>query len=215
MSTIFQQNKKMGKASVLTYNFALPAISTCPGADKCKSFCYAALEQIRYPSANDYRNRMLDLTKSSDFIPAINGELSRLVKKAKGQRIAIRIHSSGDFYSTEYALKWITIASQNPDIIFYAYTKSVAVFKHIQKTQSLPINFIIIFSLGGRQDKLIDVNVDRHSRIFSSVEQAVELGYDLANEDDTVAWSTTNNRIGLIMFGARAKKGNQILNNVA
>lgn len=212
---IFQQNKKMNKASVLTFNFALPAINTCPGAGSCKQFCYAALEQIRYPSANGYRNRMFELSKSADFISTINGELIRLRKKAKGNKVAIRIHSSGDFYSTEYALKWSTIAEQNPDIILYAYTKSVAIFKHLQKKTVLPQNFIVIFSLGGRQDKLIDVNSDRHSRIFGSVEQAIDAGYDLANEDDTVAWSTTNNKIGLVMFGARAKKGNAVLNNVA
>jgi hypothetical protein len=213
---IFQQNKKMNKASVLTFNFALPAINTCPGAGSCKQFCYAALEQIRYPSANGYRNRMFELSKSAEFIPTINGELIRLRKKSKGNKVAIRIHSSGDFYSAEYVLKWTAIAEQNPDIIFYAYTKSVAMFKHIQKNGiSLPLNFIIIFSLGGRQDKLIDVNNDRHSRIFASTEQALESGYDLANEDDTVAWSTTNNKIGLVMFGARAKKGNAVLNNVA
>jgi hypothetical protein len=208
------QNKKMQKAGVLTYNFSLPAISTCPGASACKSFCFAALEQIRYPSALAYRERMLELAKSGQLVTSISQELDKLVAKAKGKRVAIRIHASGDFYSAGYLLQWATIAQLYPDISFYAYTKSIAIVKHLQ-TQGwvAPSNLIVIFSLSGKQDRLIDVQNDRHSRIFPNEKMALSAGYVLASEDDAVAWSSTNNKIGLVMFGARKNAGNIILGN--
>jgi hypothetical protein len=110
-------------------------------------------------------------------------------------------------------LAWFGIASANPDVTFYAYTKSIAMAKALESKR--PTNFILIYSMGSNQDRLIDVDTDRHSRIFASEAAALAAGYALASEDDTVAWSGTNPRIGLVMFGARAKKGNQILGNAA
>jgi len=218
--SVFMQNKKMQKAGVLTFNFSLPAISTCPGAGKCadkgKGFCFAYLEQLRYPSALAYRERMYALAKSGNLVTTISAELDKLVAKAKGQRVAIRIHASGDFYSAGYLLQWATIAQLYPDVLFYAYTKSIAIIKHLQKQGwSAPTNLILIYSLGGKLDRLIDVNRDRHSRIFATEGEALAAGYTLASEDDSQAWLGQNNRVGLVMFGARAKKGNVALKNVA
>lgn len=217
--SVFQQNRKMQKAGVLTFNFSLPAISTCPGAgvcaDKGKGFWFAYLEQIRYPSALAYRERMLELTRSGNMVSVISEELDRLVKKAKGNRLAIRVHASGDFYSAGYLLQWATIAQLYPDVSFYAYTKSIAIVKHLQKQGwTAPSNLVLIFSLGGKLDRLVDVQNDRHSRIFATEKDALGAGYAIAAEDDSVAWSSTNKKIGLIMFGARAKKGNAVLKNV-
>lgn len=208
---IFQENKKMKKSSYKTYNFSLPAVSTCPGAGACKQFCFAALEQLCYPSADAYRKRMFELSQNDSFVNVINTELLRLSKRGP---IAIRIHASGDFYSPEYFLKWTSIARTNPSIVFYAYTKSIAMIKRLAKTNQIPSNFIVIFSLGSNQDRLVDVNVDRHSRIFANPADALSAGYTLASEDDAQAWSSPNNKIGLVMFGARKKKGNQVLNNI-
>ena len=211
MSTIFQQNKKMLKAGVLTYNFSLPAVSTCPGAGACKTFCFALLEQSRYPSALAYRERMLELSKSDSFGDIIGKELTRLLIKAKGKRLAIRVHASGDFYSPEYLRKWIHIVSAFPSITFYAYTKSIAIAKRLREV--IPGNFILIYSMGSNQDALINPVTDRHSRIFKTETDALAAGYTLANEDDAVAWSADTTCIGLVMFGARKNKGNTILGN--
>jgi hypothetical protein len=217
---VFMQNKKMQKAGVLTFNFSLPAISTCPGAglcaDKGKGFCFAYLEQLRYPSALAYRKRMFELAKSGNLITTVSSELDNIVTKAKGKKLAIRVHASGDFYSAGYLLQWATIAQLYPEVSFYAYTKSIAIVKHLQKQGwAAPSNLILIYSLGGKLDRLIDVNTDRHSRIFATEEAALKAGYAIAAEDDSVAWSSPNNKIGLVMFGARKKSGNIALQNAA
>jgi hypothetical protein len=212
--SVFQQNKKMKKSSVLTFNFSLPAVSTCPGAGKCKLFCFAYLEQIRYPSAKAYRERMYTLSLTPAFVQTVNQELAPLIKKAAraAKHLAVRIHASGDFYSRAYFAKWVDVASANPEVTFYAYSKSVGMIKHfIKQTGALPSNLIIIYSLGGLQDRVIDVNTDRHSRIFTSEVDALDAGYSLASEDDAVAWSSSNNKVGLVMFGARKNKGNEAL----
>ena len=198
----------------------MPAIDTCPGAgvcaDKGKGFCFAYLEQLRYPSALAYRERMLELAKSGNLVTTISAELDKLVAKAKGKKLAIRVHASGDFYSAGYLLQWATIANLYPEVSFYAYTKSIAIVKYLQKQGwSSPVNLILIFSLGGKLDRLVDVNQDRHSRIFADVDSALAAGYTLASEDDSRAWSSSNNKIGLVMFGARKKSGNAVLQNAA
>jgi len=206
--SIFQQNKKMKKSSVLTFNFSLPAVSTCPGAGKCKLFCFAYLEQLRYPSAKAYRERMYELSLTPGFVQTVNQELVPLINKATKQQkqLAIRVHASGDFYSRQYFTKWVEIALANPLVTFYAYSKSVGMIKHfIKQVGPLPSNLIIIYSLGGLQDRVIDVNTDRHSRIFASEADVVPAGYVIAVEDDAVAWSSGNNKIGLVIFGVRRK----------
>lgn len=234
MSTIFQQNKKMKKSSVVTYNFSLPAVKTCPGAGACaygqadvsglstderlavadrEAFCFAYLEEKRYPSAKAYRQRMLELASSGKFVESINAELGRLVAKNKGKQIAIRVHASGDFFAPSYLLDWFLIAEQNPDILFYAYTKSGWLGKRLANKR--PANFVLIYSMGGQADDLINIEKDRHSKIFASAEEAVAAGYTPAHEDDAQAWSAPTTKIGLVMFGARKNKGNVNLGNAS
>lgn len=230
---MFQQNKKMKKASVVTYNFSLPAVKTCPGAGACaygqadvsglsaaerlavadrEAFCFAYLEEKRYPSARAYRERMLALATGGRFVETVNAELAALLAKRslRGKQIAIRVHASGDFFSPQYLLDWFNVAEQNPNVLFYAYTKSVW-FKRLAHKK--PANFVLIYSLGGSADHLIDTENDRHSRIFATVEEAIAAGYTPASEDDAQAWSAPSPKIGLVMFGARKNKGNATLGN--
>lgn len=214
MRGALQQNSKMRAATVRTYQFSLPAVATCPGAGLCKAFCFAALEQARYPSARAYRERMLAWTKTEAFVPEMVAEVKRVqaLRSNRGRALAVRVHASGDFYSPAYLQAWYAVAQACPDVSFYAYTKSVAFAKRLQGLR--PANFTLILSLGGTMDQLVDVERDRHSRIFASVEALRAAGYVEAQEDDAAAWSGPNTRIGLVMFGARAKKGNKALGNV-
>lgn len=209
MKKYLQTNGKLKQSSIYTYAFNLPAISTCPNAGVCKSFCFAAIEQNQYPQAMQHRQDSLALSKSIDFVPVIMAELQLLRKKHKknGTKFAVRIHASGDFYSAKYMSDWNEIAHMNPDIQFYAYTKSVALGKRLQDKAG---NLALIYSMGGQLDSLIDVNTDRHARIFSSEVELTQAGYVVASEDDTVAWSNSNHRVGLIIFGAKRKQFNKV-----
>jgi len=106
----------------------------------------------------------------------------------------IRIHDSGDFYSIAYLNKWISIATQNKDVIFYAYTKSI---KFFIDGLLLPKNLKIIFSEGSKTDNLINVNKHRHARIFKSKELLEAAGYVNASDNDLKAIQD-NKKVGLV-----------------
>lgn len=205
-----QTNGKLKESSVMTYAFNIPAVDTCPNAGACKAYCFAAIEQRQYPQAREHRIASLALSKSTEFISVIMAELQLLRTKHKrtNTKFAIRIHASGDFYSLGYMLTWFGIAGLNPDIQFYAYTKSIAMAKKLMARK--PVNMVLIYSIGGQLDSLIDINTDRHARIFENEQSAIEAGYNVAaSEDDTEAWQNSNHKVGLVIFGARKRAFNK------
>lgn len=148
------QNSKMKKASLKTYNFDLPAIKTCPFADKCKVYCYATKGFYQMPSVKAKFERNLEASKKDNFFMKIQSDINQL--KSLDKIDAIRIHSSGDFYSYKYLMQWRVIILNNPDLVFYAYTKSIPLFVKMLGDYHLPDNFKVIFSEGGKYDNLIE-----------------------------------------------------------
>jgi hypothetical protein len=146
------------------------------------------------PSVENALSLRNQATREADFVERINNELAK-VKKDK--QIYIRIHDSGDFYSPTYFQKWLTIAKNNPSVRFYAYTKSHSFIRGIE----LPENFDLIFSLGSKNDELINTETERHSKIFYSADEMKDNGYSDASYLDILAtkWHTENHRIGLII----------------
>ena len=199
MKNYLAQNSKMKKSGAV--NFGIPAFrskegfKTCPKAGQCAKGCYAMQKTYTWPQVKAAYEKRLALTRSPEFVETIDKEIKR--RKIK----KVRVHDSGDFYSKEYLTNWLLIASYNPDTLFYAYTKQV----RMVKGTSLPPNFKIIFSFGGKEDKLIDMSQDRHSRVFANESQLKVFGYANASVNDDVALGD-NPRIGLIYHGAKAKQ---------
>ena len=196
---LLTQNAKMKKTSLENnakiFNFSIPAYKTksgkvtCPFADTCIKYCYAQKgNYTRFPIVQQLMEQKYEITKQDNFILLMNEE----IKKKKATHI--RIHDSGDFYSIKYLIKWIDISTQNPDIIFYAYTKSTKFFKG---SLSIPKNLKIIFSEGSKTDNLIDTLKDRHARIFKSVTELLTAGYIDASNNDLKA-ITDNKKVGLV-----------------
>ena len=196
---LLTQNAKLKKTSKLNntkiFNFSIPAYKTrsgkitCPFADSCVKYCYAQKgNYTRFPVVQELMEQKYKISKTAEFIPLMNEEIRK--KKATH----IRIHDSGDFYSPTYLQKWVDIATQNTDVIFYAYTKSIKFFVN---GLLLPKNLKIIFSEGSKTDNLINVNKHRHARIFKTVEDLNASGYINASTNDLKA-ITTNKKIGLV-----------------
>ncbi len=196
---LLTQNAKMKKTSkenkVKIFNFSIPAYKTksgkktCPFAKECVKFCYAQKgNYTRFPKIQDLMEQKYKISKTNTFIPLMNEEIRK--KKATH----IRIHDSGDFYSIAYLKKWISIATQNKDVIFYAYTKSI---KFFIDGLLLPKNLKIIFSEGSKTDNLINTAKDRHARIFKSKELLAAAGYVNASDNDLKAIQE-NKKIGLV-----------------
>lgn len=174
-------------------SFSIPAYkgingkTTCPFAKDCVKYCYAKRGNYRFDSVKKGLQKRFELTKKEEFITIMQAELFM-------QRPThVRIHSAGDFYSPEYIQKWVTLAKQNKNIVFYAYTKSVPLFKGLK----LPKNFITIYSFGSKRDDLINTKTDRHSKIFKSHEEMKKAGYIDASDNDLNAISRSK-KIGLM-----------------
>ena len=195
---LLTQNAKLKKTSIKNnmrvMNFSLPAYKTitgktvCPFAKDCIKYCYAQKGNYKYPSVIKGLNNRYELSKTADFVPKMNATI--ILERPTH----VRIHDSGDFYSIAYLNKWITIANDNKEVIFYAYTKSIKFFIDGLK---LPKNLKIIFSEGSKTDNLINVNKHRHARIFKSKELLQAAGYINASDNDLKA-ITDNKRVGLV-----------------
>ena len=190
MTQLFTRNSKLKKAEYNTVNFGIPALKTCPEADICKSYCYANKGAYSWPVVKKAYEWRYQQSKQIDFIDVV---VSTLNKK---RNTHIRIHDSGDFYNKEYLYKWFEIARKMPSKTFYAYTKRVKLLKDNEALK--PNNMIIIYSLGGREDHLIDQKVDRHSKIFNSLEELLKEGYIDTSENDSNAIKE-NHRVGLVI----------------
>jgi len=133
-------------------------------------------------------------TREADFVEKITDELSKV---NTNKQVYVRIHDSGDFYSPAYFEKWLEIARLNPNVRFYAYTKSHSFIRG----KELPENMDLIYSLGSKNDELINVETERHSKIFQTMEDMEKEGYTDSSYLDLNAtkWVTNNNKIGLLI----------------
>jgi hypothetical protein len=117
--------------------------------------------------------------------------INEIIKK---KATHIRIHDSGDFYSREYLHKWFKVMESLPHVQFYAYSKSLPLLAN----ERLPSNFTLIKSLGGKADKDINLDTDRHARIFKTMSELTAAGYSNASDNDLVA-TFENPKIGLLV----------------
>jgi len=201
---LLTQNAKLKKTSIenkmRVMNFSLPAYKTitgktvCPFAKDCVKYCYAQKGNYRYPSVIKGLNNRYELSKTAEFVPKMNATI--ILERPTH----VRIHDSGDFYSIAYLNKWVQIANDNKEVIFYAYTKSIPFFKGTKQGKpivKIPSNLKIIFSEGSKRDILINNNSDRHARIFKSKELLQAAGYIDASTNDLKA-ITSNKKVGLV-----------------
>lgn len=165
-------------------------MNTCPGALACRGVCYAKQGRLAMPAAVKVRRDNLDAAMSPDFIFDVLAALN--ASKAD----TVRIHDSGDFFSQSYLDAWLAIATLRPDVVFYAYTKSL----HLDFSKAPP-NMQITQSLGGRYDADLDPDFP-HSRIFSTHAAREAAGYVDGNVDDSPAIQGLV-QIGLVYHGTR------------
>ena len=193
-SKLKETSKKLG---LKIFNFSIPAYKSksgkvvCPFAESCVKYCYAQKGNYkRFPKVAEGMEERFLISKSLNFVALMDIEINK--KKAD----AVRIHDSGDFYNNEYIEKWVNIAMLNPNVNFYAYTKSIPLFKG----RNLPKNMYVIFSFGSKKDELIDVNNDRHARIFNNETELLKEGYINASKIDYYAtkFHSENKKVGLI-----------------
>ena len=163
----------------------LIVVNTCPGAGSCKIECFAmkgGKVQFEGPWLSDGRILTFLLNDPDGFFNQLSNEITKEEKLAQkgGYNLTIRWHDAGDFFSPEYMDLAFKLASNHPDVKFYAYTK-IADAALGQK----PANFIVNWSEGAStsQEKQVkaqdpQLDVTKNSRIVPS-----KLFYDLLKKD--------------------------------
>ena len=157
MITISRGNVKV-KANI----FNLPSKTTCLQGLECHNYCYAGKAEVQYPAVLPSRERNLAATKEPSFI----AETMHILKTRKNK--LVRVHESGDFYSEEYAINWLYIATYMPEYTFYAYTKRTDMFTE-EILRGKPKNFILLYSVDGL-DKVEELpkGFDKVARVAST-----------------------------------------------
>ena len=202
MNLLTSSNSKLKRDGI--WAFSIPAYKSesgkviCLGALDCLFGCYARGGFFLMPSVRKAYERNLKITQSKDFVGLMLREIK--VKRAK----IVRIHASGDFYSKGYLASWLKIIAQCPETKFYAYTKMIPLFKGLGF--SLPENFTVIFSEGGKWDAMISAH-DRHARVFQNRKDMIAAGYQDTTTNDINAIGN-NPKIGLVYHGSKSKAWN-------
>ncbi len=146
--------------------------------------CYSASQEARLRGVYNLRKKNSDALlaiKNSSFSMAV-AIRQAIPEKAE----VIRIHSSGDFFSQKHFDAWMNVAFHNPNLIFYAYTKSLRFW--INRLSVLPKNMVITASYGGIDDHLIKEYKLRASHVVFSEDQAKKMGLAI-DRDDSLAYN--------------------------
>lgn len=210
MTQYLTQNAKMRKSGGQKYaifNWGIPAIKTCPWAGSCKAGCYATQQTYTWPVVAAAYEWRFQQALRDHFVDVMSAEITKISKRkaVRDKQLVIRIHDSGDFFNMRYMNKWLEIMARHPDVIFYAYTKSIAMHQSLDAAGRLPNNYRWIQSEGGIQDALIDYGKP-HARVFGSEAELNMAGYENAMDNDAIAFTTLTGRVGLWYHGADAKK---------
>lgn len=200
----------------------IPSISlsagwACPFAFRCESRvdmltgkitdgkhtefrCFSATQENIFPVVRKQReynfNLLRSLKSSEEMAELIHVSLPNPKKKI------IRIHVSGDFFNINYLKAWILVAQRNPNLTFYAYTKSLTYW--IEELNNIPVNLKLTASKGGKNDHLIEQYNLKFAQVVYSIEEAEQLGLEI-DHDDSHAFSG-NKSFALLIHGTQPKK---------
>lgn len=202
LDRLLTQNSELRPDGI--YNWSIPAlaaklsngknIKTCPNAGACANVCYARNGTYNFSNVKARHTANLEYVINDP-----QGWFAQMLEEVNHPRMRgkyVRIHDSGDFFSEDYLLLWLKIALLTPDVTFYCYTKEVSMFKRVVE-YDCPKNFRYLYSLGGREDYLIDLELDRHADVFPDDAAILEAGYANQDASDLLAITLTSNKIGI------------------
>jgi len=138
-----------GKLPAIANTFGLPSgkAFSCPGATGvCESICYAGnLERI-YKGVKEVLLHNWDQLKDADLqtMTALLGEMIDAFRADCDKRNAdklFRIHWDGDFFNVDYTMAWREVILANPDIQFWAYTRSEFAIPRLINIDNLSLYF--------------------------------------------------------------------------
>ena len=201
------------------YSLDLLSGYSCPYADEClskavvqedgkrkikdgkntKFRCFSASQEVQYTNVYNLRKHNFDMLRKLSC-----GEMVDMIDKSLPKNAGIvRIHVAGDFFSQQYMDAWYSVAVANPDILFYAYTKSTR-FWVLQNEFPILHNFVLTASMGGRLDYVTENYGLRKAVVVFSEAEAAELGLEIDHDDTHAAKPSLRNQdFALLIHGTQ------------
>jgi len=213
------------------YSFDLPAGKTCPGAKDCRSQCvpnaegtgfvvqdgpgckfrcFSASQEALFPAVRKARQHNFDVIHRILCLPVSDGKKTQLMRttiiESMPSNIGVcRLHVSGDFFHPLYLRAWKDVAIFSPNVLFYAYTKSLQFFERSHflapRVGRLFSNFYVTASRGGHFDNMIPQLGIRSSKVVFDESQAGRMPID---HDDSHA-ATSGYSFALLLHGVQPK----------
>jgi hypothetical protein len=206
-----------GKRKV--YSFDLISGYSCPHAHECLSKvavdangkktiqdgphtlfrCFSASQEAVFPAVYKNRKANFDALRACKDAAGMFRLLAESLPKNVG---VVRIHVAGDFFNQNYFDAWLSVALCRPDVLFYAYTKSLPYW--IARIDQLPANFVLTASRGGRKDELIEKHSLRSVKVVFSEAEAGSLEIDHTDEHAANP-DTRDQDFALLLHGTQPK----------
>ena len=205
-----------GKRKV--YSLDLTAGRTCPGALDCKSMverrkddpsrwtikdgpkcqfrCFSATTELISPTARRNRRHNHECLRKMRGAKQCYQLLADSMPKNAG---VIRYHVSGDFFKRAYLQGAVMLAESRPDVLFYAYTKSLPFLEGVE----FPSNFRMTVSEGGKYDSLIPSLGIRQAVVVFTEQEAESLGLPIDHDDSHAA--AEGGSFALLIHGVQPK----------
>lgn len=210
--------KKTGKL----YSFSMLSGHNCPFAKDCLSRavkqndgtmkivdgkdtvfrCFSASQEVLFPAVYAQRKHNQDAIRSCKNDRAKMREmiLEALPLKSK----VIRIHIGADFITANYFRAWCDVARLTPNVLFYAYTKSLRFW--VADRDYIPENMVLTASRGGLEDSLISQHNLREAVVVFSEAEAAEKGLAIDTDDSHAALPELRNKsFALLIHGVQPK----------
>jgi len=210
-------NAKLDKQTAI---FNIPAGWTCPFAKDCKAMvnpdtgkliqfegvkfrCYACNSELISPQARKMRWSNYNALTNKVSVKGMTQLIENAIADLNLSKIKkIRIHESGDFFNQMYFDAWLEVTKLFPNIIFYAYTKSLKYW--INRIDSIPSNMFLTASKGGKLDRLIKEHNLKFIEVVLTHQEAAEKGLEL-DHDDSLMYTQTKS-FAILIHGTQPAK---------
>lgn len=169
--------------------------------DKCRFRCFSASQEVLFPLVFKRRYSNWQTLRTARTENKIYNILSDSLPANCG---ILRFHCAGDFFSRAYFLAALRLAENNPETLFYCYTKAVRFI--VDHMDEIPANFVWTASRGGVDDHLIDKHKLREARVVFSKWEARKLGLPIDQDDSHAARpDLRSDSFALLLHGTQPK----------
>ncbi len=206
------------------YSFDLLSGTNCPYAKDCKSTavvqpdgsrkivdgkhtdfrCFSASQEVLFTNLYKLRESNSEIVKIAAGPNGTVKAKEALEKVMPSNAGIIRLHVGGEMATQAYFDVWLSLAISRPDVLFYAYTKSLPFW--VKRLNQIPSNFILTASRGGHKDNLIEKHNLRSVTVVESEQQAQHLGLPIDHTDEFAANPEMKNvNFALLIHGIQPK----------